>query len=378
MKITTRTLTNLLYLESTAERNNVFPICDNIHLALTDVLFTWSIATGTYQVTVDVPLNEATDITPFNVCVNTTKFFSIIKSIRSDIVNIDITQQGLLISDAFIKIHLPVIDGAEFPNSHGETPTFAFTDDTTTCKGSDLNGLDKLPAFTMDFGNYMGVIIKKDSADLLDFYAISTASLYHISAKLSNDYPRDRDTNFTFCVPPQTITALGKLPIKNASLKLAGTTTGGLTIWWADASSHGFLTSRLLPLSQFDYSAFDRRTPQQVFSFQKNDLITLIKLYRTITESLNVTINVLAPNGGVVPIDIIEPNHNFVSHTTFNKISEDTGGAFSFSVDVARLLAILNAIPDTDNIIIHANDTGNIVVFKAETHVVFLAKVRRF
>ena len=37
MKITTRTLTNLLYLESTAERNNVFPICDNIHLALTDV-----------------------------------------------------------------------------------------------------------------------------------------------------------------------------------------------------------------------------------------------------------------------------------------------------------------------------------------------------
>ena len=135
-----------------------------------------------------------------------------------------------------------------------------------------------------------------------------------------------------------------------------------------------FLTIRLLPLSQFDYSAFDRRTPQQAFSFQKNDLITLIKLYRTITESLNITINVLAPNGGVVPIDIIEPNHNFVSHTTFNKVSEDTGGAFSFSVDVARLLAILNAIPDTDNIIIHANDTGNIVVFKAETHVVFFSK----
>ena len=87
-------------------------------------------------------LNEATDITPFNVCVNTTKFFSIIKSIRSDIVNIDITQQGLLISDAFIKIHLPLLMGRSSLIHKGKHQHLLT--DTTTCKGSDLNGLDKL------------------------------------------------------------------------------------------------------------------------------------------------------------------------------------------------------------------------------------------
>lgn len=377
MLIPTQILRNYAYLESTVERKTVFPICSNIHLVLKDGIFLWSIATGTYQITVKVPVNS-TAIEPFDVCVDAIKFFSIIKAIKGDTTTIEITPEGLLIRDDVLKVCLPIIDGAEFPDSLGQAPTFTFTPTECSCRGSDLDGLDKLPPFVMDFGNFTGVIIQKNTADLLTFFALSNSTLYRIDNVLG-DYPRDKDASFIYSVPTPFISVLKKLPLSDAYIKFTSTTTGGLLMQWvnADATLNGFITVRLLPLPTFDYGQFSKRIPSRTFSLDRDGFVNLIKLYQTITEALNITFDILPPIEDDVPISIIDTVHNFVSKTNFTKIEVDEYAPFETSVAIDPLLLILGSLPN-NNVVYHADDTRTVVVFESAGHTIFLAKVRRF
>lgn len=373
MQLNKNKLLDHLYLEGLCDRN---PLVSNhrfLRLAVRGNALYLTITTSIYQclVKVDEVVNESID--PFGV--DALAFFSVIRNLSDDTVELNITDTSLIIKDSTLSVRLPIVGVDDLPpvESHKVLGERLFY-------GPVAVNWQKLLNFTSaEQGTYSGVFARAISDADFEVFATDRNNIYWVNNKSEAPLAPSDITN---CIlPKEFISAIGRLPLSSDTKLLLTREKDGQSIalsWGKNITPDGHnavgnITSRLIFGSLPRIDAVINQKFSHWVVVNGRDLLNTLRLYLSIVDIQRVTIT-LTTDG---QLTINEPDFK----KTFAPVTfaAADGTSITISTSTNALIKVLTALTINNELVtINLSSDANFIRVFAAEEAAICSKIRGF
>lgn len=376
MKIKSSILKQVAFMATAVDKAPLCEANNNVHIILNNSILSFYVYGMAYTIRTDLTLDGDAvidSLATFDVGVDAKKFFTFVKAVEDDYVELGITDNVLSLKTKRIKLALPKINIDEF-----------------------------MPALNISTTDYAGIPVSadfiKDLNSLIPFTAKNTNTVFNgITLTFANNMVlasvSDRigvivdrtmachmDEVKSFTLPSETIVTLSKFASMDGRILVKSDDVSTTFITKAEDNMTIYLTTRLISGEPFvAHGLILNNTPVFNLVVNREELLNALTLYTSFNDTLVADLAISGMNMNIVNtmIDINVPLE------TNTNVESEPNGTTTISVSIKDLIGIVSVI-NSNKVIVYYDQQNRLIKIdgiydEASMHTTaLLSKIRRF